>query len=84
MRLFYFALYTLVFNTLPPLAIAQQLNYKQQAFTFPASTEQLVIANINGDNLSDIITVVDSNLRVYFQRDSGFDFLKGALVKSAE
>ncbi len=77
MRLFYFALYTLVFNTLPPLAIAQQLNYKQQAFTFPASTEQLVIANINGDNLSDIITVVDSNLRVYFQRDSGFDFLKG-------
>ena len=77
MRLFYFALYTLVFNTLPPLAIAQQLNYKQQTFTFPASTEQLVIANINDDNLSDIITVVDSNLRVYFQRDSGFDFLKG-------
>ena len=77
MRLFYFALYTLVFKTLSPLAIAQQLNYKQQTFTFPASTEQLVIANINGDNLSDIITVVDSNLRVYFQRDSGFDFLKG-------
>ncbi len=77
MRLLYFALYTLVFNILPSLAIAQQLNYKQQAFTFPASTEQLVIANINEDNLSDIITVVDDNLRIYFQREDGFDFLKG-------
>ena len=77
MRLLYFTLYTLIFNFLPSLALAQRLNYKQQAFTFPASAEQLIIANINEDNLNDIITVVDDSLRIYFQRDDGFDFLEG-------
>ena len=73
----YFTLYTLIFNFLPSLALAQRLNYKQQTFTFPASAEQLIIANINEDNLNDIITVVDDSLRIYFQRDDGFDFLEG-------
>ena len=62
---------------MPAVAVAQQLSFKEQSFTFPASTEQLVIAKVNGDNLNDIITVIDDRLRVYFQREDGFDFLAG-------
>ena len=62
---------------MPAAAVAQQLSFKEQSFTFPASTEQLVIAKVNGDNLNDIITVIDDRLRIYFQREDGFDFLDG-------
>ena len=62
---------------IPTAAVAQQLSFKEQSFTFPASTEQLVIAKVNSDNLNDIITVIDDRLRIYFQREDGFDFLDG-------
>ena len=69
---------------MPAVAVAQQLSFKEQSFTFPASTEQLVIAKVNGDNLNDIITVIDDRLRIYFQREDGFDFLdEGRVVEAA-
>ena len=77
MRFVSCTLCALVFNFLPSSIVAQHLNYKQHSFSFPASAEQLIIADLNEDNLSEIITVVDERLRIYFQRKDGFDFLHG-------
>ena len=57
--------------------IAEVPSFTQQAFVLPASAESLVIADLNGDNLNDLVTLIDSRLRVYFQRESGFDFESG-------
>ncbi|MGB1745914.1 MAG: FG-GAP-like repeat-containing protein [Pseudohongiellaceae bacterium] len=59
------------------ILIAEVPSFTQQAFTLPASAESLVIADLNGDNLNDLVTLIDSRLRVYFQRESGFDFESG-------
>lgn len=56
---------------------AAELSYSQQAFQFPADTDALVIADIDGDGMNDIICVIQQTIRVYFQRDKGFDFEKG-------
>ena len=59
------------------ILIAEVSGFTQQAFALPASAESLVIADLNGDNLNDLVTLIDSRLRVYFQRESGFDFESG-------
>jgi len=59
------------------ILIAEVPSFTQQAFALPASAESLVIADLNGDNLNDLVTLIDSRLRVYFQRESGFDFESG-------
>jgi hypothetical protein len=59
------------------ILIAEVPGYTQQEFALPASAESLVIADLNGDNLNDLVTLIDSRLRVYFQRESGFDFESG-------
>ena len=59
------------------ILIAEVPSFTQQAFALPASAESLVIADLNGDNLNDLVTLVDSHLRVYFQHESGFDFESG-------
>ncbi len=48
--------------------------FTSQAFSLPEKTEQVIVADLNGDNLSDLIAVLDDRLRVYFQTDAGFDF----------
>lgn len=65
---------------IPGLAAAAPA-YRQQAFELPAETESLVVADVNGDAYQDLITVVDSHLRVYLQRDDGqgFDFQSAML-----
>ena len=77
MRLFFCSLCILVFCFQFSAVRAQPLNYKHQSFTLPASTEQLVIAMINEDDLNDIVSVTDKGLRVYFQREDGFNFTEG-------
>ena len=59
------------------ILIAEVPSFTQQAFALPASAKSLVIADLNGDNLNDLVTLIDSRLRVYFQRESGFDFESG-------
>jgi hypothetical protein len=48
--------------------------FNQQAFSLPASAESLVVADLNGDGLNDLSTLVDDRLRIYFQSTDGFDF----------
>ena len=74
MRQFFYALCILEFCSQSSIVNAQTLNYKHQSFTIPATTEQLVIAMINEDHLNDIVSVTDKGLRVYFQREDGFNF----------
>ena len=66
----------LVFSS-SEILIAEVPSFTQQAFALPASAKSLVIADLNGDNLNDLVTLIDSRLRVYFQRESGFDFETG-------
>ena len=49
-------------------------DYRQQAFRLPAMTESLVVADMNGDGLMDLLSVVEQSIRVYFQSAQGFDF----------
>ena len=74
MRQFFYVLCILVFCSQISVVRAQALNYKHQSFTIPATTEQIVIAMINEDHLNDIVSVTDQGLRVYFQREDGFNF----------
>ena len=37
--------------------IAEVPGFTQQAFALPASAESLVIADLNGDNLNDLVTL---------------------------
>ncbi len=53
---------------------AQQLEFLQQEFQLPLETENLLIADINGDDLQDLIAVVDNALQIYFQSETGFHF----------
>jgi len=58
-------------------AQSAELEFLSQSFQFPAKLEGLVIADTNGDNLNDVITVIDKTLRIYFQSAAGFDFQSG-------
>ncbi|PCJ23710.1 MAG: hypothetical protein COA96_11195 [SAR86 cluster bacterium] len=76
-NLFLFLVFCLpVYLSLNPLSAAE-LAFTQQAFQFPAETENLLIVDTNGDGLQEIISVVDDTLRIYFQNANGFDFDAG-------
>ncbi|HAG71224.1 MAG TPA: hypothetical protein DCL66_03395 [Gammaproteobacteria bacterium] len=51
--------------------------FKEQSFSFPPTAEKLLVADFNDDELNDLLVVTDVSLRIYFQRDSGFDFENG-------
>ena len=53
---------------------AAELNFKQQEFQLPIETENLVVADLNGDGLLELLAVVEKGLQIYFQTESGFDF----------
>lgn len=52
-------------------------SFVQQEFTFPADSEALVVADVNGDGLQDLVLEAGSALRIYFQNQNGFDFEQG-------
>lgn len=54
-----------------------ELAYRQQAFQLPGETENLLIADTNGDGLREIISVIEDKIRIYFQDENGFDFASG-------
>ena len=56
------------------VAQAAELNFKQQEFQLPIETENLVVADLNGDGLLELLAVVENGLQIYFQTESGFDF----------
>ena len=67
---------TLLLMTNKALA-ASSLNYSSQPFVLPAKSENLIVADTNGDGLRELITLVDQSIRVYFQDERGFDFDSG-------
>lgn len=56
------------------LTSAAELDFTRQEFRLPAATESLLVADLNGDGLQELIAVIDSRLQIYFQTESGFDF----------
>jgi hypothetical protein len=52
-------------------------DYARLEFQLPGNTEQLLIADIDGDGRRDLLTVGANELRVYFQQSDGFDFRSG-------
>lgn len=67
----------IVFFWLSGQLLGAELTYRQQAFQLPAQTENLLIADTNGDGLQEIISVIDNTIRIYFQSENGFDFASG-------
>lgn len=58
-------------------ASAADLEYRSQPFWFPSESENLIVADTNADGLSELITVLDGRIRIYFQSEDGFDFESG-------
>ena len=56
------------------IASAAELNFNQQDFKLPLETKNLVVADLNGDGLLELIGVVENGLQIYFQTETGFDF----------
>ena len=56
---------------------ASSVEYRSQPFVFPLESENLIVADTNGDGLRELITLIDRSIRVYFQDEKGFDFESG-------
>ncbi|MCG8413918.1 MAG: VCBS repeat-containing protein, partial [Pseudomonadales bacterium] len=69
-----FVIVLLLLGFIGARASAAEINYAQLPFTLPADTEQLIVADTNGDGLNDFITVTKQALRIYFQDEQGFEF----------
>ncbi|MEX2468763.1 MAG: VCBS repeat-containing protein, partial [Pseudohongiellaceae bacterium] len=52
-------------------------SYRQQAFELPARAESLVVADLDGDGLSEFITIIDQSIRLYLPGPNGYDFTSG-------
>ena len=63
------------------VAVAAELDFDQQDFQFTEDTENLVIADLNGDGLREILAVGETGLQVYFQAESGFDFASNHIIE---
>ena len=55
-------------------APAAELSFNRQEFKLPLDTEKLVVADLNGDGLFELLAVVEKGLQIYFQTENGFDF----------
>lgn len=75
MKLFPLAFALILF--LSKVVAAAEINFLQQPFALPATAERLLVADTNGDQLNDLIMVVEQSLRIYFQGAQGFDFDTG-------
>ncbi|GJM14234.1 MAG: hypothetical protein DHS20C12_26370 [Pseudohongiella sp.] len=53
---------------------AAEFSFSQQEFQLPLETENLVVADLDGDGLQDLLAVVNKGLQIHFQTESGFDF----------
>lgn len=53
---------------------AAELNFTRQDFQLPLETENIVVADLNGDGLLELIGVLENGLQIYFQTENGFDF----------
>jgi len=56
------------------VAGADALSYTQTPFKLPIETASLTAVDLNGDGQLDLLAQLDTKLRLYLQRDGGFDF----------
>ena len=56
------------------VAGADALRYTQTPFKLPIETASLTAVDLNGDGQLDLLAQLDTELRLYLQRDGGFDF----------
>jgi len=63
------------------VVVAAELDFDQQDFQFTKDTENLVVADLNGDGLREILAVNETGLQVYFQAESGFDFASNHIIE---
>ncbi|MBT5718053.1 MAG: hypothetical protein HOI69_00735 [Gammaproteobacteria bacterium] len=63
------------------VVVAAELDFDQQDFQFTKDTENLVVADLNGDGLREILAVNETGLQVYFQTESGFDFASNHIIE---
>jgi len=56
------------------VAGADALSYTQTPFKLPIETASLTAVDLNGDGQLDLLAQLDTELRLYLQRDGGFDF----------
>ena len=56
------------------VAGADALRYTQTPFKLPIETTSLTAVDLNGDGQLDLLAQLDTELRLYLQRDGGFDF----------
>jgi len=64
-----------------PASTAAELNFRQQEFQLPVQTENLVVADLNGDGLLELLAIVENGLQIYFQTNDGFDFSDGERIE---
>ena len=62
---------------LPLAAGANGWKYGSQPLSLPAETENLVLADLDGDERREIIAVFEDELRIWPQGPAGFDFERG-------
>ena len=55
-------------------APASELSFNQQEFQLPLETENLIVVDLDGDGLLELLAVLERGLLIYFQTESGFDF----------
>ncbi len=56
------------------MVTAAELNFDRQPFQLPLETANLVVVDLNGDGLYELLAVVEEGLQIYFQTEDGFDF----------
>ncbi|MEZ5492673.1 MAG: VCBS repeat-containing protein [Gammaproteobacteria bacterium] len=52
-------------------------NYARLAFQLPGDTEQLLVADADGNGQRELLALSGNELRIYFQTAGGFDFANG-------
>ncbi len=62
---------------LPLAVVANGWKYGSQPLSLPAETENLVLADLDGDERREIIAVFEDELRIWPQGSAGFDFERG-------
>ena len=55
-------------------ASAAALSFTQTPFRLPIETASLTAVDLNGDGRLDLLAQLDAELRLYLQREGGFDF----------
>lgn len=58
-------------------SIADLPQFSEHEFKLPPTSEKILVADFNGDQLNDLLLVTGESLRVYFQHSTGFDFEAG-------